>query len=131
MTRRGVWSASGGNSLQGGDGGGCYAAWGWSQDSRQCFDYCLIFSTSFGGFLHLASSVQLDVVVLVDALAPEFVLRFALLESGLSKLDLQFAPLGLQLVFAQVHVESVVVQLESSLVHLDSALVHLAIQTIQ
>ncbi|GKB38613.1 retrovirus-related pol polyprotein from transposon TNT 1-94, partial [Tanacetum coccineum] len=74
--------------------------------------------------------VQLAVVVLVAALAPEFVLGFDPLKSGLSQLDIQSAPLGLQLVSAQVHVESVVVQLESSLVHLDSALVHLAIQTI-
>ncbi|GKC10014.1 hypothetical protein Tco_1001624 [Tanacetum coccineum] len=55
-----------------------------SQDSRQC----LIFPTSFGGFLHLASSMQLAVVVLVAALAPKFILGFALLESGLSQLDL-------------------------------------------
>ncbi|GJR21366.1 hypothetical protein Tco_0969893 [Tanacetum coccineum] len=89
-----------------------------SQDSRQCFDYCLVFSTSIGGFLHLASSMQLDVVVLVDALGPELVLEFSPVESGPSQLDLQSAPLGLQLVFAQVHVESVVVQLESALVHL-------------
>ncbi|GKA92497.1 hypothetical protein Tco_0814422 [Tanacetum coccineum] len=94
-----------------------------SQDSRRCFDYCLVFPTSFGGFLHLASSMQLVVVVLVAALAPEFVLGFTPLESGQSQLDLQSALLGLQLVSAQVHVESVVVQLES-------ALVHLAIQTI-
>ncbi|GKE27622.1 hypothetical protein Tco_1443006, partial [Tanacetum coccineum] len=101
-----------------------------SQDSRQCFDYCLVFPTFFGGFLHLASLMQLVVVVLVAALAPEFVLGFAPLESGLSQLDHQSAPLGLQLVSAQVHVRYVVVQLESYLVHLDSALVHLAIQTI-
>ncbi|GKA81051.1 hypothetical protein Tco_0787743 [Tanacetum coccineum] len=94
-----------------------------SQDSRQCFDYCLVFPTSFGGFLHLASSMQLVVVVLVDAFGPELVFGFALVESSLSQLDLQSAPLGLQLVSAQVHVESVMVQLES-------ALVHLAIKTI-
>ncbi|GJZ88485.1 hypothetical protein Tco_0660267 [Tanacetum coccineum] len=70
------------------------------QDSSQCFDYCFVFLTSFGGFLHLASSMQLAVVVLVAALAPEFVLRFAPLESGLSQLDLQSAPLVLQLVSA-------------------------------
>nr|GEU84128.1 hypothetical protein [Tanacetum cinerariifolium] len=102
-------------------------AMGSSQDSRQCFDYCLVFPTFFGGFLHLASSMQLAVVVFVAALAPEFVLGFALLESGLSQLDLQSAPLGLQLVSAQVFVESVVLQLESALVHLESILVHLAI----
>ncbi|GJS29578.1 hypothetical protein Tco_0490198 [Tanacetum coccineum] len=56
-----------------------------SQDSRQCFDYCLVFPTSFGGFLHLASSMQLAVVVLVDALGPELVLEFAPVESGLSQ----------------------------------------------
>ncbi|GJR32812.1 hypothetical protein Tco_1090003 [Tanacetum coccineum] len=80
-----------------------------SEDSRQCFDYCLVFPTSFGGFLHLASPMQLVVVVLVAALAPEFVLGFALLESGLSQLDLHSAPLGLQLVSAQVYVEYVMV----------------------
>ncbi|GJW82264.1 hypothetical protein Tco_0146239 [Tanacetum coccineum] len=52
--------------------------------SRQCFDYCLVFPTSFGGFLHLASLMQLAVVVLVAALAPELVLGFAPLESSLS-----------------------------------------------
>ncbi|GJZ63726.1 hypothetical protein Tco_0620147 [Tanacetum coccineum] len=82
------------------------------------------------GFLHLASSMQLGVVVLVAELDPEFVLRFALLESSLSQLDLQSAPFGLQLVSAQIHVESFVLQLESALVHLESVLVHLAIQTI-
>ncbi|GKD39153.1 hypothetical protein Tco_1259360, partial [Tanacetum coccineum] len=94
-----------------------------SQDSRQCFDYCLVFPTYFGGFLHLASSMQLVVVVLmvlelvvelVLAFGPELVLEFAPVELGLSQLDLQSAPLGLQLVSAQVHVESVVVQLESA-----------------
>ncbi|GJU05553.1 glutamate receptor 2.9-like protein [Tanacetum coccineum] len=70
------------------------------------------------GFLHLASSMQLDVVFLVDALGPELVLGFAPVESGLSQLDLQSAALGLQLVSTQVHVESVVLQLESALVHL-------------
>nr|GEW62631.1 hypothetical protein [Tanacetum cinerariifolium] len=45
-------------------------------------------------FLHLASLMQLVMVVLVAALAPEFVLGFALLESGLSQLDLQSALLG-------------------------------------
>ncbi|GKC21020.1 hypothetical protein Tco_1023170 [Tanacetum coccineum] len=63
------------------------------------------------------------VVELVLALGPELVLEFAPVELGLSHLDLQSTPLGLQLVSAQVHVEFVVVQLES-------ALVHLAIQTI-
>ncbi|GJT98967.1 hypothetical protein Tco_1094485 [Tanacetum coccineum] len=90
-----------------------------SQDSRQCFDYCLIFPTSFGGFLHLASSMQLAVVVLVNALGPKLVLGFAPVKSGLSQLDLQSALLGLQLVSTQVHVESVMVQLESALVHLE------------
>ncbi|GKE07974.1 hypothetical protein Tco_1411525 [Tanacetum coccineum] len=90
-----------------------------SQDSRQCFDYCLVFLTSFGGFLHLTSLMQLVMVVLVDALG----LEFSLVEPGLSQLDLQSAPLCLQLVSAQVHVKSVMVQLEY-------ALVHLAIQTI-
>ncbi|GJZ75676.1 hypothetical protein Tco_0640141 [Tanacetum coccineum] len=84
------------------------------------------------GFLHLASSMKLFVVVLVVlelvvelvlALGPELVLEFAPVKLGLSQLVLQSAPLGLQLVSAQVHVESVVVQLESSMVHL-------AIQTI-
>ncbi|GKD75609.1 hypothetical protein Tco_1333891, partial [Tanacetum coccineum] len=59
-----------------------------SHDSRQCFDYCFVFPTSFGGFLHLASSMQLAVVVVVDALGPELVLEFAPVESGLSQLDL-------------------------------------------
>nr|GEX31501.1 hypothetical protein [Tanacetum cinerariifolium] len=70
------------------------------QDSRQCCNYGLVFPTSFGGFLHLASSMQLVVVVLVDALSPELVLEFAPIESGLSQLDLQSAPLSLQLVSA-------------------------------
>ncbi|GJZ58479.1 hypothetical protein Tco_0613973 [Tanacetum coccineum] len=91
--------------------------------SRQCFDYCLLFPTFFGGFLYLTSSMQLVVVVLVAALAPEFVLGFAPLESSLSQLVLPSATLGLHLVSILVHVESV-------LVHLESALVHLAIQTI-
>nr|GEW26926.1 ribonuclease H-like domain-containing protein [Tanacetum cinerariifolium] len=47
-----------------------------------------------GEFLHLASSMQLVVVVIVAALAPEFGLGFALLESCLYQLDLQSAPLG-------------------------------------
>ncbi|GKA86083.1 hypothetical protein Tco_0807794, partial [Tanacetum coccineum] len=69
-------------------------------DSRQCFDYCLVFPTSMGGFLHLASSMQLVVVVLVVlelvlALGPELVLEFAPVELGLSQLDLQSALLGL------------------------------------
>ncbi|GKA28704.1 hypothetical protein Tco_0714949 [Tanacetum coccineum] len=51
------------------------------------------FPNSFGGFLHLASSMQLVVVVHVYALGPELVLGFALVESGLSQLDLQSAPL--------------------------------------
>ncbi|GJT28916.1 hypothetical protein Tco_0909191 [Tanacetum coccineum] len=115
--------------VQNGDINNCFNI---SVGSRQCFDYCLVFLTSFGGFLHLASSMQLDVVVLVVlelvvelvlALGPELVLKFAPVESGLSQFDLQSAPLGLQLVSAQVHVEFVVVQLES-------ALGHLAIQTI-
>ncbi|GKE15773.1 hypothetical protein Tco_1423350 [Tanacetum coccineum] len=89
----------------------------------KCFDYCLVFPASFGGFLNLASSMQLAVVVLVDALGLELVLEFDPVESCLSQLDLQSTQLGLQLVSAQVHVESIVVQLES-------ALVHLAIQTI-
>ncbi|GJX69683.1 hypothetical protein Tco_0305410 [Tanacetum coccineum] len=80
-----------------------------NQDSRQCFDYYLVFPTSFGGFLHLASSMQLAVVVLVVLeLVVELVLALG------PELVLEFAP---------VHVESVMVQLES-------ALVHLAIQTI-
>ncbi|GJX08474.1 hypothetical protein Tco_0196406 [Tanacetum coccineum] len=66
---------------------------------------------------------HLVVVVLVAALSPELVLVFAPLESSLSHLVLVSAPLGLYLVSAWVHVESVVV-------HLESALVHLAIQTI-
>ncbi|GJX74820.1 hypothetical protein Tco_0313415 [Tanacetum coccineum] len=53
-----------------------------SQDSRKCFDYCLVFLNSFGGFLNLASSMQLAVVVLVDALGPELVLEFDPVESG-------------------------------------------------
>ncbi|GJV76188.1 hypothetical protein Tco_1507772 [Tanacetum coccineum] len=89
----------------------------------KCFDYFLVFSTSFGGFLHLASSMQLAVIVLVAALAPEFVFGFAPLESSLSQLVLVSASLGLHLVSAWVHDESAVV-------HLVSALVHLAIQTI-
>ncbi|GJX05114.1 hypothetical protein Tco_0191030 [Tanacetum coccineum] len=67
--------------------------------------------------------LKLVVVVLVAALSPELVLVFAPLESSLSHLVLVSAPLGLYLVSAWVHVESVVV-------HLESALVHLAIQTI-
>ncbi|GJS45374.1 hypothetical protein Tco_0595495 [Tanacetum coccineum] len=69
------------------------------------------------------STFKLVVVVLVAALSPELVLVFAPLESSLSHLVLVSAPLGLYLVSAWVHVESVVV-------HLESALVHLAIQTI-
>ncbi|GJR73660.1 hypothetical protein Tco_0086025 [Tanacetum coccineum] len=65
----------------------------------------------------------LAVVVLVAALAPEFVLGFSPLESSLSQLVLMSAPLGLHFVSALVLVESVVV-------HLEFALVHLAIQTI-
>ncbi|GJZ35231.1 hypothetical protein Tco_0581048 [Tanacetum coccineum] len=91
--------------------------------SRQCFDYFLVFPTSFRGFLHLVSSTLLVGVVLVVALGPEFVLGFSPLESSLSQLVLVSAPLGLHLVSALVHVESVVV-------HLESALVHLAIQII-
>nr|GEX90071.1 hypothetical protein [Tanacetum cinerariifolium] len=69
-----------------------------NQDSRQCFDYCLIFLTSFGGLLHLASSMQLAVVVfgvrelvleLVLVLGPELVLEFAPVKLGLSQFDLQ------------------------------------------
>nr|GEZ87937.1 hypothetical protein [Tanacetum cinerariifolium] len=75
------------------------------------------------GFLHLASSKQLDVVVLVAELGLEFVLGFAPVESTLSQLDLMSAPLGLYLVSPLVHVES-------DVVHLESALVHLVIQTI-
>ncbi|GKB74510.1 hypothetical protein Tco_0935922 [Tanacetum coccineum] len=73
-----------------------------------CFDYCLVFPTSFRGFLHLASSMQLAVVVLVVlelvvelvvelvlALGLELVLEFAPIELGLSQLDLQSALLGL------------------------------------
>ncbi|GKE12981.1 diacylglycerol kinase 5-like protein, partial [Tanacetum coccineum] len=63
------------------------------------------------GFLHLASSKQLVVVVLVAELGPEFVLGFAPVESTLSQLDLLSAPLGLHLVSPLVHVESVVVHL--------------------
>ncbi|GJZ55799.1 hypothetical protein Tco_0610992 [Tanacetum coccineum] len=44
--------------------------------------------------------IELAVVVLVAALAPEFVLGFDPLKSGLSQLDIQSAPLGLQLVSA-------------------------------
>ncbi|GKB76597.1 hypothetical protein Tco_0943492, partial [Tanacetum coccineum] len=51
----------------------------------------------------------LAVVVLGDALGPELVLEFAPVESSLSQLDLQSTPLGLQLVSAHVHVESVLV----------------------
>ncbi|GJR26427.1 hypothetical protein Tco_1102659 [Tanacetum coccineum] len=91
--------------------------------SRQCFDYYLVFPTFFRGFLHLASSMQLIVVVLVGTLGLEFVLGFAPLESSLSQLVLVSASLGLHLVSTWVHVESVVV-------HLVSALIHLAIQTI-
>ncbi|GKE46446.1 hypothetical protein Tco_1477704, partial [Tanacetum coccineum] len=65
----------------------------------------------------------LVVVVLVGALGPEFVLEFSPLESSLSQLVLVSALLGLHLVSAWVHDESIVV-------HLVSALVHLAIQTI-
>ncbi|GJX66192.1 hypothetical protein Tco_0300535 [Tanacetum coccineum] len=75
------------------------------------------------GFLHLASSMQLAVVVLVAELGPEFVFGFAPVESSLSQLDLLSAPLGLHLVSLLVHVEP-------DVVHLESALVHLAIQTI-
>ncbi|GJT81091.1 hypothetical protein Tco_1055433 [Tanacetum coccineum] len=77
----------------------------------------------YGSFLHLTSSMQLVVVVLVAALAPESVLGFDPLESSLSQLVLVSAPLGLYLVSPLVHVES-------DMVHLESALVHLAIQTI-
>ncbi|GKF67910.1 hypothetical protein Tco_0197589, partial [Tanacetum coccineum] len=42
-----------------------------SQDLRQCFDYWLVFLTSMGGFLHLASLMQHAVVALVDALGTE------------------------------------------------------------
>ncbi|GKD28814.1 hypothetical protein Tco_1239592 [Tanacetum coccineum] len=86
--------------------------------SSQCFDYYVVFPTSFGGFLHLVSSMLLVGVVLVAALGPKFVLGFALLESSLSPLVLMSAQLGLHLVSALVHVESVVVFLESALVHL-------------
>ncbi|GJV44210.1 receptor-like protein kinase FERONIA [Tanacetum coccineum] len=68
-----------------------------SQDSRQCFDCCLVFPTFFGGLLNLASLMQLVVVVLVVlelvldlvvelvlALSPELVFEFAPVELGLS-----------------------------------------------
>nr|GEZ28633.1 hypothetical protein [Tanacetum cinerariifolium] len=64
---------------------------------QECFDDCLVFLTSFGGFLHLAFSMQLDVVVLVGALGLEFVLGFAPLESSLSQLFLVSDPLSLHL----------------------------------
>ncbi|GKG29750.1 hypothetical protein Tco_0419648, partial [Tanacetum coccineum] len=59
--------------------------------------------------------MQLVVVILVGALGPEFVLGFASLELSLSHLVLVSAPLGLHLVSAWVHDESVVVHLVSTL----------------
>ncbi|GKA47950.1 hypothetical protein Tco_0740908, partial [Tanacetum coccineum] len=69
-------------------------------------------------FLHLVSSMLLVGVVLVVALAPEFVLGFSPLKSSLSQLVLVSAPFGLHLVSSLVHVEYVVVHLEPALVHL-------------
>ncbi|GJW29392.1 hypothetical protein Tco_0046267 [Tanacetum coccineum] len=83
--------------------------------SRQSFDYCLVFPTSLGGFLHLVSLMQLDVVVLVAALGSEFVFRFAPLKSSLSQLVLVFDPLRVHLVSALVHLEFALEHLESAL----------------
>nr|GEV76761.1 hypothetical protein [Tanacetum cinerariifolium] len=96
---------------------------GESKCGRQCFDYCLVFPTFFGGFLYLVSSMLLVVVLHVVVLGLRFVLVFALLDLSLSYLVLVCAPLGIHLVYALVH-------LGSALVHLEYALVHIAIQTI-
>ncbi|GJZ01209.1 homeodomain-like protein [Tanacetum coccineum] len=63
----------------------------------------------FDGMINIYNgNDELVVVVLVAALSPELVLVFAPLESSLSHLVLVSAPLGLYLVSAWVHVESVV-----------------------
>ncbi|GJR69609.1 hypothetical protein Tco_0015674 [Tanacetum coccineum] len=91
----------------------------------QCYEYCLVLSTSFRGFLHLVSSMLLVLAVCMSTLGPEFVLVSAPLEYLLSLSQLVFvsAPLSLDLVSALGH-------LESTLGHLESALGYLAIQTI-
>ncbi|GJZ40929.1 hypothetical protein Tco_0587815 [Tanacetum coccineum] len=73
----------------------------------------------------VSTSVKIQGSVLTIALFSQLPLKDSCTwhPQCLSQLDLQSTPLGLQLVSAQVHVESIVVQLES-------ALVHLAIQTI-
>ncbi|GKD09492.1 hypothetical protein Tco_1189177 [Tanacetum coccineum] len=84
----------------------------------ECFDYAcfpnLLWRILALGILNASLFVVVLVVLelvveLVLAFGPELVLEFAPVELGLSQLDLQSAPLGLQLVSAQVHVESVVV----------------------